>query len=204
MNLNVLQPKKAVESAFKKPNVPLALILVVLPSLASIASSIVFGAPFKVENAVYSIVLAYVAFFVLAFVIFALVAILKGSEAKGKMAGYLSALSLVKIASLAIVLLSVVAIPLCFSPAAMNAVAAAANETSPGIAVGMAAAFVEENPNAINWPLFSVFLAIAAIILILGAYLVFLGIKKLSNTGWLGAVALAIIAFIIMGVLPVI
>lgn len=201
MNLNIFQPRKAVESAFKKPNLALAMAIVLLPILASLASRAAFGVSLAVENAVIEIALAYFSFFLLALIVFGLALILKSRETKGKAAGFLSALSLMATAQLAIVLLSAVAILLCFSPAAMNAATAAGNVGDSQIAANLMQYFVEQNPTAVNVPLLMVFVAIAFAIFVLEVYLIYLAVKRLAGTGVLGGLALAFIGLLIWGIL---
>jgi hypothetical protein len=202
MNLNLLKPTKAVESAFEKPNIVIALALVLLPALGSIAGKMVFGLPAG-NSAVYFIVTGYIRFFVFALVAFALSLILNSKAAKGKLLGLFSALSLTQAIALAIIILSVLTAPLWLSPEAMGAIANAAQSPDPHVQYQLISDFVEGNSNAVNVPVLSLFLLASLALLILAVYVTYLSIKKTAECRTLAAILLTLIAFTIVGLLPI-
>ncbi len=202
MNLNLLKPKQAVESAFQKPNIAIALVLVLLPALGSIAGKMVFGLP-ALNSAAYFIATGYVRFFVLVLVAFALSLVLNAKAAKGKLLGLFSALSLTQAIALAIIILSVLSAPAYLSPAAMNAIANAAQSPDPNVQYQLISEFVEENSNAVNIPILSFFLLTSLGLLIAALYVTYLSIKKTAECRTLAAALLTIIAFTIIGLLPI-
>jgi len=202
MNLNVLKPGKAVEQAFEKPNVPLALVLVLLPALASIAGSFAFGTAPKIEAMAYSVIMAFLTFFVLTVVVFLLGFLVNPKAAKGKGSGLLSALALAQILSLFVILVSFAAIPLVVAPQAMEMLAEAGSSPSPEIRAVQINSFLTQNPTAINLPALAVFLAVAFAAFILGLYIIYLAVKRFTESRKLVALALMLISMLILGFLP--
>ncbi|MFA4855470.1 MAG: YIP1 family protein [archaeon] len=195
MNLNILHPSKAVDSAFEKPSIPIALVLVLLPSLAFLCGLIVYGQDIS-SFAVYEIILAYVTFFVLVLIVFALGLLFDGKKAKGKFAGTICALSLLQIVSLAFSVLSLIAIPLVLSPEAIQFAGHASG-------TDQISEFLTLNPSAINFAALAVFLAISACLIVWGIYILYKGIRKLTETRAFTSLILAIITLIILGLLPI-
>lgn len=194
MNINILHPSKAVDSAFEKPNIAIALVLVLLPSLAFLGGLAFYGED-VLSYAVYEVVLAYVTFFALALIVFALGLLFDGKRAKGKFAGTICALSLLQIIYLAFSLLSLIAMPLVLSPAAIEfAKHAGADQTGE---------FLTLNPGAANLAIFAFFLAIGACLIAWGIYILYRCIRKLAETRAFTALILAIITLIIIGLLPI-
>lgn len=203
MNLNVLRPRQAVESAFEKPSLLLAFILVLLPALASIAGRMLYGVQVKPGNAIYGIVLSYVTFFALALVVFALAWLWKKQATKGKFVAFFCALSLVKVVSLAIVLLSFLTMPLYLSPGAMQAGLQAAGSANSEMATAQISDFIASNPAAVNLPVFYAFLLIAALLTVFGIYLIYLCVKRLGEGKRLASILITVIALIVLGLLPI-
>ncbi len=203
MNLNILHPGKAVEAAFEKPSLFVALVLILLPSLASSAGRMLYAAPVDLSGALYGIVLAYVSFFVLALVIFFLAWLVNRQATKGRFAAFFCALSLIKVASLVIVLISFLTMPLYLSEGAMEVALQAGKSSSPEMAAMQLSDFVAANPEAVNLAVLVVLLAITFIISLWAVYLIFKSIKTLAQTGRLAAIALTVIALIIVGLLPI-
>jgi hypothetical protein len=190
-----LHPSKAIQSAFEKPNIAIALVLVLLPSIVFLAGLALYGidiAPF----AAYEIVIGFVTFFVLALVVFALGLIFDGKRASGRFLGTFCALSLMQIVSLAFVLLSLIATSMVFSPDAIefSKRAGSFNQVSTFLAL---------NPGSVNVAAFGVFLAISACLIVAGIYLLYRAIRSLTETRAFTALILAIITLIILGLIPV-
>jgi len=202
MNLNILLPGEAVESAFKKPSLLTALVLVLLPAIASIAAKMLFGVQIGLENAAYGIVLSYVGFFALAIIAFALAWILNNQATKGKFVPFFCALSLVKIISLVIVLLSFLTMPLYLSPEAMQMALQAGNSANGEMAVAQASNFLASNQGAVNLPVFAAFLLIGALLTVYGIYVLYLCIKGLAGGKKLSSILITVIALIILGLVP--
>jgi len=202
MNLNILKPGQAVESAFKKPNIPLALLLVLLPSLAFIGGRMAYGVQ-VLDRALYEIVLGYVSFFVLVLVVLALGIIANRKKIAGKMPGLISALSLLQIIALATLILSFALLPLVASPATIEFAVQAGKSASTEMTVAQVEEFLLENPEAVNFTALAVFLAIGLALSVLGLYMLYLTAKKLTESRTLTALLITIVAIIVIGLLPV-
>jgi len=202
MNLNILHPGKAVESAFEKPNILLALILVLLPPLASIAGKMVYGVD-ATGTAAYEIMTAYVTFFALLLVIYTLAMLFDAKKTKGKFTGAFSALALIQLTQLSIIIISLLAIPLIFQPETIAFAKQASQSASTEAALTQLAMHIEENPGAINTTNLAAFMLLAAGIATGGIILLYSCIKKLTEARTLPAVLLTIAAIIILGLLPI-
>jgi hypothetical protein len=199
MNLNIFRPEQAVMDAIERPNFVLALILVLLPSLAAIIGRMDFGEKFLVGS-IYSIVLSFIAFFLLTLTVFVLCKLVGGKAGK-RFAGLFSALSLIKIVSLIVVVLSLIATPLILSPQAMEFLEERAEARNSGAMALQAGQFFEENPDAVNLPVFGAFAFITLLLLIFALYLVYTAIKVFTGTKWVTALVLTIVTFVIQGTL---
>jgi len=62
--------------------------------------------------------------------------------------------------------------------------------------------FLDTNPDAVNLPIFGLFMLIGIAITVWGIYLLFLCIKKLTEGKTLTALIVTIVTLIIMGVIP--
>ena len=117
MNLNIFKPGQAVDSAFEKPNLTIAMILVLLPTLAFLGGLMLYG--FDISGyAIFEIAIAYIIFFILGLVVYATGIIFNGEKAKKQFLEVLSATALLQIVSLIFIILSFLTINLVFSPAA--------------------------------------------------------------------------------------
>lgn len=202
MNINIFRPGKAVESAFENPNILLALALVLLPSLASIAGRMAYGID-ATGNAIYEIALAYITFFVLLLVVFALGLILDAKKTKGKFVSVFSALSLIQVTQLLIIVVSFLVVPLVFSPETIAFAIQASQASDTGMATLQLTEYVSETPGAVNVPILG-FVAIAGTaIALLGMYILYLCIKKLTETRTITAAMLTLVALVILGLLPI-
>ncbi len=202
MDFNILKPKKAVEAAFEKPNIGIALILVLLPALVAIAESFVRQGAFDLEGAVSGIVLAYLAFFLLAIIIFLLGFLVNPKAVKGKAAGLLTSLSLIQIISLFVIVLSIATMPLVISSQAMEMLSTASSAPSQEIRAVNIGNFLAQNPAAINIPVLGILLAITFAAFVLGIYLIYLSVRKLTGSRKLVALLFTLIAMLILGLLP--
>jgi len=203
MNLNILKPGKAVDSAFEKPSFLLALALVLLPVLASVAGRVVYGVAVEANDVIYGIIMAYISFFIPVLVVFVLGMVVDRQKTKGKFIGLFSALSLARLVSLAIVVLSLVTLPLVLSPEAMSLGLQAGKSAGYAMMLSQISQFVESNPNAINWPVFNAFIAVGLILTLWGIYLIYKSVKKLTESKPIAAILITIVAFIIAGALQV-
>jgi len=202
MNVNILKPGKAVESCFEKPNILLAVVLVLLPTIAYIVSGMLYGVQI-LDSGVMQLVLGFVKFFTLVLVVLAMGLLFDSKKARGKIAGLFSALALIQIIGLLAVLLSALLIPIVFSQDAIGFASKATMGADQARIQMQVQQFVESNPDAVNLPMFGVSLVIAIILLIWGFYLGYLAIKRFTETKPLTAIILALIAFTIMGALPI-
>jgi len=201
MDFNILKPKKAVEAAFEKPNIVFALVLVLLPPIASIAIASFSGILAGIERIAYSIVMAYVGFFLLAIIIFVIAWLLNSASVKGKAAGFLSALSLAQIISLAIIVLSFITFPIIVSPQA-SALMLGGGQLAPEAQAIEMKAIIDQNPAAINYYALGAMLVVTAALMVWGIYIMYLAVKKLTGSKALVALVITLVALFILGSLP--
>ena len=195
MNLNILKPSQAIDAAFEKPNLAIALVLVLLPSLAYLAGQMLYG--FDILGyTIYEIVLAYVTFFILALVIYAIGLVFNGEKAKGQFKQVLSAVSLLQLVSLAFIVLSFIAMRLVFS---QKLIEFAAKATNPNQISG----FIAASPGSVNYVFFAISTVIAIALTVLGICLLYKCIRKITETRAFTSIVLAIIILFILGILPI-
>ncbi len=195
MNINIFKPGKAVESAFEKPNLAIALVLVLLPSVAFLGGQMLYGIDIS-GYAIYQIVLAYVTFFILGLIVYALGIIFNGKKEKGQLLKVLSAVSLLQIVSLTIIILSLLTINLVFSPEAIEFAATAENANQIG-------EFIAANPASVNLAFFAIALIIAIALTVLGIFILYKCIRKVTGTRAFTALVLAAVILLIFGILPI-
>jgi len=199
MNLNIFKPGQAVKDAIEHPNFVLAMILVLLPSIVAFVAKMNFSEQ-ALAGALGPIVVNAVTFFLLVLVVFVLCKLV-GSKSNKSFDGLFSALSLMKIVSLAVVLLSLVAMPLTLSPEAAEFSREKAESKNPGLLEIQVGTFIEENPDAVNMPVLGAFLFITLLFLIFALDLVFTAVKEFTGAKWVTALVITIVAFIIQGIL---
>ncbi len=200
MNVNIFSPGKAVDSAFEKPNLVLALILVLLSSLAFLGSRMALGIDVS-SQAAYAIVFGFIEFFVFFLVALAIGLLLDFKKAKAKMLGLFSALSLVQVIWLIVMLLSIAFIPLSFSPKTVEFARNIGPATDEQRLWTQTEAFVNENPDAVNLPVFSAFLVIGLVLLAWGFYLNYLVLRRLTETKAVSSLFLTLIFWLVSGTL---
>ncbi len=194
MNLNIFKPAQAVESAFEKPNLAIALLLVLLPTIAFLAGLMLYG--FDVLGfVVYEIVVAYVIFFILGLIVYATGIIFNGEKAKTQLLEVLSATALLQIVSLIFVILSFLTINLVFSPEAIEFATTAENLDQTG-------GFIAANPGSVNLIFFAISTIIAIALIALGIYILYKIIRKLTETRAFTSLILAAIILFILGIIP--
>lgn len=202
MQLNILKPKDAVASAFEKPNLLIALVLVLLPAIVSILGRIPFGATVDASGAAEGIILTYVRFFELAIIIFVLAMIVNREKAKGMFLGTLAGLSLAQIVSLVVVILSFIALPIVFSQEAIDVGVQAGKSANMERTVYQIVEFLEENPDAVNLGALYAFMAITIALVLWGIYIQYHVVRKLTESRVLVVLLLLAITYILTGVLP--
>ena len=118
MNLNVLKPRQAIESAFEKPNPGLAIALVFVSCLASLAMPIILGVQVDLVGfAINTVISSYLSFLALAVLIYIAGFLLKGKDSiTGQFSGIVSALGLLWIPILVGIIISLVLAPSILSP----------------------------------------------------------------------------------------
>ena len=195
MNLNIFKPGQAVDAAFEKPNLAIALVLVLLPSLAFLGGQMLYG--FDVSGyAIFEIVLAYVMFFILGLVVYAVGIVFNGEKAKNQLLQVLSAVSLLQIVSLIFVVLSFLTMNLVFSPETIEFAVSAENPNQIG-------GFIAANPGSVNLVFFAIFTIIAIALIALGIYILYKCIRKITKTRAFTSLVLAAIILFILGIVPI-
>jgi len=203
MDLDILHPGKAVESAFEAPNLVLALVIVLLAPVASVGGRFLYSLPVTAEGAIYTVAFAYVSFFLLAIVAFVLAMLFNAKAAKGKFMGLFSALALTRIVALVVEIFSIATIPLYVSPKAMAVIVEVSSSPNLQLMVNKLNDLIASSPDAINVGVFSILLAIGFAIMLFGAYIAYLAVRKLASSSRWAAIGLTAIAFIIVGALPI-
>lgn len=201
MNLNVLKPRQAVESAFEKPNPGLAIALVFISCLATLALPIFIGAQIDLAGFVINTVISsYLSFFVLAVLIYIAAFVLKGKDSvAGQFPGIVSALGLLWIPILAGIIISFVLVPTILSPEVLTL----AKEYQAGeigaYAFASEVAFITEGVLGTLYLFVAVFLVIGLINL----YLLYRVISKLFEFKILVNLAIMAVILLLLGFLPI-
>jgi len=197
MDLNILSPGKAVRLAFEKPNVPMALGLVLAASIVWIGTSYLTSGGISVERAASAVILGFVQYFVIAIIVFAIGLILAGKAAGKKFAGTLSAMALLQIVWIATYVLSALFFFLLFpgglpvNPTNPDNITLTAEQLTASLQ-GMA---------GVNIALLYGILAVSFLLTLFGAFLVYLTMKRLTQTGRIGSLLATLAAFAIIGTL---
>jgi len=198
MNPNILSPKKAVQSAFEKPSIGLALALVLVSAVVWILQNYLITGKLDAGASVLAIALSFVAFFIFVLIILVLGFLLNRSAIRGKFTGLVSGLSLLQIIMIVIYLLSAVAFTLAIPPdAAAELNAVEGNYFTTAVKVRQ---ILEQNADAINFTAISGFLAAAALVGLYGFYILFLIARKFTETGILGSLLMSLVAVVIAAI----
>jgi len=201
MNLNIFSPGKAVAAAFEKPNVTLALGLVLAAAIAWLAQVFLILKQVSVELAVSGIASSFVSFIVFVLIIFALCFILNRKVLKGKFSGLLSALALLQIIWIAVYIISIISF---FSVFPANVAAELGNVKGDVFAAAIQVdQILNANIDSINIPLFYAFEAITALIWLFGFYIACISVKKATDSGAIAAILVSLVAFIIIALLGI-
>lgn len=189
MNLNVFRHGKAVASAFEKPNVLLALVLVgVAIALAGVNLVLNASAPDWNVFLVESVLKEYARFIALGILIFIAGMVLNRQNMKGKFTGVFSALGLTYVITIIVSVLSLVIGRLVFKPEFLHALGQA--KTFEEMAM-TALLWSSADPSAVNWTLLTVALVIGALLLVYQLFLVYKIISFVSkHRPWLNLIAL--------------
>ncbi|HLD59230.1 MAG TPA: hypothetical protein VI977_06400 [archaeon] len=198
MNLNILSLHHAIESAFEKPNVLFALLLVILPVIITALFYLLTGAlvdwtAFALEQ----IAKRYVLFFVLAALVFGIGIAFNSREIRGRLSGVVSSLSLLYVIAVAASLISLLA-PLLLAPSLFNTFQ---NFSRAGSIEEFAASIIflqSTAPQDINIALLTVFLIVVIILLLYQIVMLYKIISFVSRQKpWINIALLVLLAFII-------
>ncbi len=201
MNLNVLKPRQAVESAFEKPNPGLAIALVFISCLASLAMPIILGVQIDLVGfAVNTVVSSYLSFLALAVLIYIAAFVLRGKDSiTGQFSGIVSALGLLWIPILAGIIISLVLAPSILSPEVLTL----AKEYQAGeigaYAFASEVAFIAEGILGTLYLFAAVFLVIGLVNL----YLLYRIVSKLFDFKILGNLVVMAAILFLLGFLPI-
>ncbi len=205
MNFNILKPRHAVESAFKKPNAALGLGLVLASVVVTIAAWFMhFPGGDIVAFAIPNLVATFIYFFAAAILIYLFGFILKGKEAvSGKMSGILSALGLLAILSIAGTVIWALLLPFALGPETMElARAMNAGQLSPQEFAGFFELLLNNGVEMVNMGMLTA-LGVASFALGLwAAVLFYFTVSKIFNYRLLGNIVMLVVFALIMGILP--
>lgn len=164
--MNIFKVSRSVEDNFEKPNIGLALVIVLVPAIiAAIGYAAGNWSIDWAEFAVQHIVLRYVLFFVLAAMLFAIGIAFHRKSREGLFAGIVSALGLFYVFAIIIAIISQVAQRLVFTPALIAKLQLLSAATTQEIAAN-AALLIATMSKEINFPLFFAVIVIGIIIYI--------------------------------------
>ncbi len=201
MDLNILSPKKAVESAFEKPNIPIALGLVLVAAVVWLALAFLMSGVISAEVALLAVVSGLLKFVALAAIVFVIGMILSGKTAKGHFSGTLSAVSMLQILGIVTYVISTAAFFMLF-PKGVPAGVDLNSGDMLTVAVQLYGA-IAPSLESINFGLLYALWAVAAGLQLFGLYLISLAMRRLAGTGWFGSLVAAAIALAAVSLLPI-
>tara|TARA_Y100000310_G_scaffold345478_1_gene465455 strand:+ start:8666 stop:9295 length:630 start_codon:yes stop_codon:yes gene_type:complete len=209
MNLNVLKPMQAIDSAFEKPNVALALILVLVAGIIAAVTPLTFGLQIDLAASALAIIGYYIGFILLAVLVYVAAFILKGKEAvSGKIPGIISGLGLMMIPVIVSLIVVIVVVQMILPP---FAVSLAQDLQTGAVAVEDIPTWVnhlyDQNIDSIN---FTGFYALSGLLVLIGlfnVYLLYRIINKLIGYRLIPTLiiifAIMVIVNVLQGLLPI-
>ena len=201
MNLNILKPGQAVEDAFEKPNLGLAIGLVFAAFVVWLAHAFVISGMPNMQTVLFGLVGTFFRFFVLVVIVFILGIILNKQASKDHFYGVISAISLLQILFIAVYVLSLGLFFMSPAPLTELMMSGSAQFDSAYTAGAEAYKTVFENMGAIDFTVFSAFLAAGFALMLFGLYIVYKTFKRLAGTGFFGSLLAALVALIAAGLI---
>lgn len=199
--LNVFfSPRKEIQEAIENPNMVMAIILVLLPSLVGFMALVNYGFPQNQTTFVLSL-LSEIAFWILTALVLAIVVFLVKKESlKQKFSGILAALSLLKVVGLILTLL-IISAPLALPPnLTQSFIQLEKGNLSPNEFVNNFNAQLTSNPETINETALTVIMVFSVILIVYGLWLYYEIVSQLLHSSKI----LTLIVWLIIAVLTAI
>ncbi|MDD5162752.1 MAG: hypothetical protein PHD95_00930 [Candidatus ainarchaeum sp.] len=197
MNLNIFKVSSSVDGNFEKPNIALALVIVIVPAIIAAIGYIADGLNIDwAEFAIQHIVMRYVLFFVLAAMIFAIGIAFHRKSREGLFAGVVSALGFFYVFAIILAVISQLAQRLVFSPAFLAKLQLLSAATTQEAAATVAL-LIATMPKEINFPLFFALIIIGLIIYVWQYFTLYKIISFSSGERpWVNIACWAVVVFI--------
>lgn len=198
MNLNIFSPGKEVEKNFEKPDIPIALVIAIVPAIIAAIGYLVDGLTIDWAGfAIGHIAKRYILLVVLAALVFAVGMIFNRKNSKGMLKGIVSSLGLVYVFGIIIAIFSQIFQRIIFTPTTMAKITEISNlPTMQETAINAKIAF-ETGLKGINWPLFILAIIIMGIIYLWMFFVLYKIISfSTKEKPWINLACLAAIIFI--------
>ncbi|GEM_PF-3998903 len=180
MNLNIFSPGKAVQSAIDRPDARVALLLVLIPTIASAIGSLFFQFPIQWAGIGIGLLKSIANWIILGILVYLAAYLVNGKALRGKFAGVLSAVSLVWIVSLLATLLGIIFFMTAFPASAMNVLRLNATGQLSPAETGQQLSEILSQSGFVNGTLALVFFGIGIILLALALLLLYRTISDLA------------------------
>jgi hypothetical protein len=204
MKLNfLLHLKETIKDCLEKPNVALAFVLVLLPTIFAVILDSIIGLKIDAFERSITLFSGIVSWLIIGFIIYILVYIGKRKEIHGKFPGILSCLGVIRLIG-AIITIVLFIVPFFISTDVMETYARLQNgEITSEEAITAINTFTAQDPNAISLAPIFILVLIATILLIYALYLYYRTIASLSGYGAAKNLIIWIITIIIALILPI-
>lgn len=185
MQFNILNPKKAVQSAVDRPDMIKGLVLVLIPAFLAAAGIVVMGFSIGISGFLWSVVRSVLNWLLLSVILYVVLIVVKGRFISGKFKSIASALSLVWIVLSIFFIVGFVLMPLVVPQGVFNELRALQNgELTQSQYTDNINSIVEQNADALSETL-GLALAIVAMLLVAWMiYLIFLVVADLYQAGF--------------------
>jgi len=208
-NLNILNPRQAVEANLQAPTPILALALVLVASIVALLQPLMLGLYINPVAFLVNFVLSsYIKFFILAIVVYALLLVLKKENSAGKLPGIVSTLGLLQIPVIVLLVVSGLTAPMVISPITTELMQEASHGEADVDTLMLQLAFLDENEyELVNFTAFYTLLGLAIVIGIINLYILYLLASRLFQyrvgANILVLIAALIITGLLQGIVPI-
>lgn len=180
MKLNLLKPRESIQSCLDRPDMRMALVLTLLPTIITAIGYWMFGFPVELVQFGLSFLRSMVVWILLSIAIYLVLYLAKGKQLQGKFASIASAASLLWIINLLLAIIGLAFVPLVFSPEILQeAKKLATGQIEPEDFVFAAENILDENPSAVSLELGILVMAVGVLLTLFAFYLVYLIVSDL-------------------------
>ncbi len=178
MRLNLLKPKESIQSCLDRPDMRIALVLTLIPTIVSTIGYGFFGLSFQWSQTGLALVSSVVVWLLFSLAAYLVLYLFKGKQVQGKFTGIASALSLLWLVNLLLVLVGMVFVPLVFSaPVLEQAKLLATGQIEPEQFLVETDSILEQNPNAASLQFGIIAMAIGVLLFLFSAFLAYLVVR---------------------------